>query len=398
MKILARRTSKTLATCAAAALLGACGTGPFDSDSASSKVRFSFAGSVGGGGLSICDEADFAELRVTPRGESARNQGAGVSNCVAEFVVTVPKGRVNLAGTALGNERPLSRGATSFTAQKDGFRVVLDLSPIDALDVRTRTIGLGGPTGYTFTVDGGGPVRIGKDSAVTLPSLAAGGRVVELDPRPCAVVGNASPTVTIPVEEAQRGDVEFEIDCILGGGAVVIETRTTGNGGPLQFTVSVNEDSRPIGRNNTETFSGVVPGPLDVTLDTGVCAVTRSTPEAPYFLATAGSLRIVFEVACPITERASSIEVRTDWTGHLGSQPLATPQFDAIVTDGAGNVSTQVIGARGAVVFGPLFASRNDYTVELVPREARCVVEGTSLFTRTLTPGVRTLVSFVVNC
>lgn len=160
---------------------------------AHSTIRFSLAGARTSAGLFLCEETDAASLRVSPLTRVAtlhRRALTGEPDCTVEFRVTVPRGEVGFLGELQGGERPLMRGVVPrFQAREDGFVVQIDLSEIDALDVETRTIGLGGPASYEFEVEGSPtPFPIGKDDRDTLAAIAGGPRFVTLHPEPCVVV------------------------------------------------------------------------------------------------------------------------------------------------------------------------------------------------------------------
>lgn len=373
----------TMRTALAAALLvgvAACADSPLDSDTASSHVRFSLAGAKTAAGMDVCAETDSAALTVAPDGERVRARGLALGNseCGADFAVTVPRGRVQFTGSLHGEGRPLFRGAASHMAEEDGFVVIIDLNEIDALEVLTRTIGLGGPTEYEFQVDDGPRIPIGPDDQVTLGALAAGGRIVTLFPTPCTVVGDDSPEVPIPVDEALLGEVEFEIDCNQGGSITFI-VKTGGSGGPPGYTVTIGEDTTvPLGRADSVTVVGVTPGPIELTFDVGGCAAT-AVPPIP-FLPSGGSIRVEVDVNCTNASpppapppppppgpgfQISSMRIVT--TSPRPPGPGESTGFDYRITDGGGTLFTGSLVVGDSVLVSPLNALANPHEVELIP-------------------------------
>ncbi len=396
------------AVCAIA--LSACGETPLaSSGESSSSVRFSLEGVRGSSGAFVCEEADLATLLVSPVGETPRMKrrelGSG-EDCSVTFPITVPKGRVRFTGQLVGRGRPLMRGTPPvFRAEKDGFVVHVDLTEIDALDVQTRTIGLGGPASYTFDVDGTrGGRPIARDGADTLAALAGGGRFVTLHPEPCVVVnGNARREVMIPPQEQVLGATMFEIDCSAGGEVGII-TITEGGPGPKDYTVFVDgRPGQPIGRRDSIGVTGVTPGPVDVWVETGdpSCVVTQVTP-GPHFLPTGGQIQLVFRIVCGVeaTGQPPTPLTRIRVVTRISQPPLPgeIETFDAIVTDAAGIAQTQPMVVSDSVTF--IFGSppQNPYGATLLPTGTCFIKSGVSTQSVSAFTGGLTRVVFDVGC
>lgn len=209
----------------------ACGDGPFADDSSGSlesQVRFALGSAQTP--LDVCLEADFVTLDVSPEGvvEGGPSQSVFPTPCEATFTVTVKKNREVtftgevLGGEVAGQERLLLVGQARLPASeaKDGFDVRLQLSDIDALGVITETAGPGPVNDYTFTVNGHPDthIGIGHNDTIVVPAVAAGSRMVDLDPTPCRISDQLPDPrpVGVPVPSSDIGEVKFEIDC-LGG-------------------------------------------------------------------------------------------------------------------------------------------------------------------------------------
>lgn len=394
-------TTRILSTLLTLAIGTGCGTNPFDSDTASSSVTFDLAGARTTAGVFLCSEADLAELIVAPSGDPSRVQqeqiGAG-DPCEVTFSVTVPRGDVQFTGELLGRDRPLMRGSPPvFEAKDDDFVVRIGLDEIEALDVRTRTLGLGGPSAYTYEFEGSDTrFPIGREAADTVAALAGGARFVTLHPGWCAVVnGPARREVMIPTDERDLGATLFEIDCNQGGGVTVV-TQTQGTGGASTFTVMVGSQSGPIGRNDTRTFSGVTPGPLAVTLDTGgtECTPNDVTPP-PHFLRSGGTLTVRFLMLCTTVLLSDSIRVVTRPVMTPGSGEIET--FTATTTDANSlSQSLPLTSVSDSVLFF-VAAGANPHSVRLTPT-GTCTVQGAPTRSVTLPASGFSRVVFDVGC
>ena len=366
----------------AASFAAGCGEAPLEAPEAStSTVRFDFAGARTSAGIDVCVEIDDAELRTTPRGAGVRTQRQTPVDCGADFTVTVPKGRVEFVGTLSGGQRPLLRGSATERVEKDGFRIVIDLSEIDALELRTRTLGAYGPTRYLYRVAGAEDFEtIGRHDTITVAALAGGPRLVTLDPTPCAVVnGPPELDVAIPTDERQLGEHDFEVDCGIGGG-LTVEVVTLGSGGPSSYDLEIESESGVVtttmGVDETRTFDGIGPGPFDALLTVqGPCSVLDDAPAEP-FMPVAGAFTITFTIQCasspspppppppPPPPVTGSLEIETRSPRPPG--PGAVPTFDFEVVDVSGSiVRTGGIGANGTVTVSGLRVSANDHAVTL---------------------------------
>lgn len=324
-----------IATIALLSIAAGCGSAPFETETVTGTVRFSLADGQTSAGLSICAEADVARLLVTPAGRVAGPRdlqpGPG-DNCSIEYEVTVPKGRVHFSGELLGGGRPIMRGSRpSLYVGSDGFEVTLDLGEIDALDVRTETLGSGGPATYVLEVDGS-PLMlpIDRDGTDTLSAVPGGGRFLTLHAEPCVVVnGPARRQVMIPTDEHQLGATLFQISCSLAGGGSgtdseaeppgtdepadewgTISVSVTAPGTPLPhevttFDVEVTDatgdvQGSPISVGNTGHFRVAAnQGPFQVDLiATGTCRLRTGTSSRTVRLSSDLTASVLFDVAC----------------------------------------------------------------------------------------------------
>jgi len=296
-----------------------------------------------------------------------------------------------------------------FRAEDDGFVVVIDLEEIDALGIETRTLGVGGPAAYTLEVDGSRDLRqIGQEEADTLAALAGGARFVTLHPEPCAVVnGPARREVMIPTDERDLGDALFEIDCTAGG-RVRIVTQTGGGPGPTDYSVYVG-DMPPghVGRRDSIVVEGVTPGPFDARLDPGDPRCTaRPVTSGPYFLPTAGEIRLEFTIRCrvtgtpgvPVPAPGTLDSIRVVTRAIQPPLPGEIETFDARVADALGQARTAGLGVGDSVTFRYPAPSQNPYAVTLTPTGSCSIVGGVSSRTVTIPGSGFARVEYVVGC
>lgn len=346
----------------------ACGSAPFESDSATSTIRFVLTGRTTSAGIQVCDETDMAQIGVTPAGHSSRSKDRGVQrgeDCGVEFTVTVPKGSVNFSGRLVGGGRTLMRGGRgNFPVKRDGFVVHIDLEEVKALGVQTRTIGLGGPAEYWYEIAGSDErFPIGLDDADTLSALAGGPRNVVLHTAPCVVVnGPAERDVMIPKPDTEIGSTMFEIDCNQGGDVDIVIT-TKGGGATPPYTVHVGDGPPQPGTRDSMRVSGVTPGPIDVGIDVPAGCIVGEVSEGPYFLPSGGQLRVEFFVDCSggggggtpggpgtgPTSAPDTIRVVT----QVSQPPLPgeIETFDATVTGASSATQTLALGVADSVSF-----------------------------------------------
>jgi hypothetical protein len=246
---------KGIVVCLATCMTLACSQGPFANDSSGStqnQVRFSLAKAQTP--LDVCLEADLVTLDVSPDGviSGGPSQNVFPTPCEATFTVTVKKNReVTFTGQVLGGEiqgqeRQLLIGQARLPASeaKDGFDVRIQLSEIDALRVVTETIGPGPANDYSFTVNGhpNTPLGIGHNDTTVVPAVAAGSRMVDLDPSPCAVsdlMPDPRP-VGVPVPSGDIGEVKFTVDCLSG-----VNVTWVPGGCPTGITLDLVVDGNP---------------------------------------------------------------------------------------------------------------------------------------------------------
>ncbi len=379
-----------------------CGGNPFDSDTASSSVQFNLEGARTSGGAFLCSEADLAQLSTTPSGNDLRTDSRTVSgNCTPSFSVTVPKGNVSFVGELMGRGRPLMRGRRlDFPANKDGFRVVIDLEEIPALNLRVETLGLGGPEFYEYEVEGSGGTRvpIGRNATDSVPALAAGERTVTLWGA-CGVEDGPVHDVMIPTAEAERDSTVFRVDCNQSGNVKIVVT-TQGPGGPPAYMVDVGDKlMNNIRPNDSITVSGVTPGPIDIVLDVKdpICTPNDITSVQPHFLPSGGALRVEFVVLCvQDPQQTGAIRVVTT---QVGSGPTPGAKFDVTVRDSAGFRQIGTLGPPAADSRTFIELSIGPATVMLTPSSRYCVVLGSGTQTvRVPKPPRVAVVTFMVEC
>lgn len=359
----------------------ACSDGPLgESSSAETQVRFDLGAASSGAVTQVCLEADEVNLIVSPESGSEQVQrkpvvSTGPTECSVTFKVTVKKGRVDFTGLVLGNERPLKAGEElNFPVEGDGFEVFIGLHDIDALNVETEVIGGGGPSMYPFTVDGEGPLgseafEVGANDDTTVAALAAGARVVALDPHPCVIDDETHEAV--PTDSTVIGRSMFEIDCTGIPGGVLTVTTVTGNP-DRSYSVSIDPETGntivdSIGPNDTRSFA-VPAGEVDVELDTGlgppICDVLDPNPTT-VFMPSGGSAAVTFRVSCQPILREGGIRVITELS-PAGSNPGGVVNIEI---DGVVEAS---MGLRADIVIAPVLEGRR--TVEVTNVPAGCIV------------------------
>ena len=155
--------------------------------------------------------------------------------------------------------------------------------------------------------------------------------------------------------------------------------------------------SGPIGRDDTRRFSGVTPGPLAVTLDTGgtECTANDVTPP-PHFLQSGGSLVVNFLVLCVNITQTDSIRVVT--------RPVKTPlpgeveTFAATVTDAdLVSLTLPLTSASDSVTFFFVGPASNPHMVTLTPTGS-CRVQGVPTRTVNILASGFSRVVFDVRC
>lgn len=404
-----------LATVVALAALAACGESPLDSGTATSEVRFAFAGAKTSLGVDVCAEADSAALSTDAEGEEIRLQGRGLgpTECGTTFRVTVPRGPVRFTGLLLGRDRQIFRGAESIVAEEDGFRVVLDMVEVEALDLSTRTLGPWGPASYQYEVAGSDArIPIGKDDRDTVFALAAGPRSVTLYPDPCVVVnGPATREVGIPEDEALLGETLFEVDCGIPGTLTVI-VRTSGSGGPPAYALTIVNDTQtgptavtvPAQPTDSLTVPGISPGPQELIVEAPGCSVVTDPAEA--FLDPASAARILVEITCsggpgpappgPPQLRTGSLRIVTSSPRPPGPGEVTT--FDVMVTDAIGSPArTTTVGVNDSVTVIQLDVAANPHTATLIPTGS-CTVLGSPSQSATVPANGVARLAFSVGC
>ena len=169
------------------------------------------------------------------------------------------------------------------------------------LEIVTQTTGQDiDPNGYL--VDVSGEIR-GADSngRFTWPPLPVGDYTVELE--------DVADNCTVQSENPQAKTLEpnvtteavFQVTCEAATGSVGVLTRTTGNlPDPDGYTVQVGSDQHDIGINASETYSGIPPGDVIVTLG-GLAANCVVTSQNPQTVAVEANLTaaVIFDVGCP---------------------------------------------------------------------------------------------------
>lgn len=418
-----RHHMKGIIACLAAFITLACGEGPLADDSSGStqsQVRFDLR--AADLPLDVCVEADLITLDVSQEGakiDGGPSQNVGSPPpCGALFTVTVEKNReVTFTGEVLGGEvsgqeRRLLIGQATLPASeaKDGFDVRIQLSELDALRVVTETIGPGPANEYTFTVDGhpNTPIGIGHNDMVVVPAVAAGSRMVDLDPSPCSVsdlLPDPRP-VGVPVPSDNIGEVKFKVDCRSG-----VNVTTVGQSCPAgtMFDLVVDDNPPPhrkIGANDAITITSL-PARLYrfelQNLPPGSQVATIQGPNiqgdnpAVVDLPVATNVDLTFLVTCvPPPTRSTQIVVTVSFVAGSPSTTIVNPLDVLIDSNLVGKITS--LNRR---VTGMVDSSVNPtHTVQLNPTgmPKQCGVAGSNQQLVTVPVNSTRTVDFPLEC
>jgi WD40-like Beta Propeller Repeat len=266
-----------------------------------------------------------------------------------------------------------------------------DLTAPEMGTIEVTSVTAGDPTdpdGYTLAVDGVGGPALGTNSTLTVPGLLAGDHELTLGGMAsnCVLAGPNPRTVTVTSGATAR--TTFEVECSAATGSIEVSTATTGESlDPDGYLATLDgAPGRPVGSNDTITFTGVTAGDHRVTL-TGVapnCAVGGENPRTVTVGADAAGTR--FEITCGLP--TGTIIVLTTTAGPR-------PDLDgyAASLDGGGG---QAIGSNATLALAAL--PLGDHTVQLSGVAPNCTVVGENPRVVTVVTGGPVFVTFQVSC
>lgn len=215
------------------------------------------------------------------------------------------------------------------------------------------------PDGYAVEVDGSVSQAIGLDQTISINSVPAGDRSVELTglANNCSVVGDNPRTVTVPVGAAVQTD--FDVECVDIVGTVDVVTSTTGQDiDPSGYTVRVEGVSTDaaVGVNDTVSVMGVVWGDRTVELLNveANCTVSGDNPRT-VAVPQEGVVETTFDVSCvPLTGNlavtASTTGSDLDPDGYMVS--VDGGPAEALATNGSVGFSDVATGDRSVLLSG----------------------------------------------
>ena len=176
------------------------------------------------------------------------------------------------------------------------FNVACTAETADLI-IGNTTSGNGTPAGYNYVLDGGAPLGLAANDAVTETGVAVGDHTVELQDVPgnCTVAGDNPRTVTVPTGGATT---TFDVTC--ASGSLTVDTHTLGIGLDAGYNVVIAGGTpSAVDANGSTTFSDVGIGDVTVELQdvAGNCTVSGQNPRT-VTLSDGVTSSTQFEVAC----------------------------------------------------------------------------------------------------
>lgn len=221
--------------------------------------------------------------------------------------------------------------------------------------VTVTTTGPGADTTshYSLSVDGGKALLIPANVALNIAGMSLGTHSVTLAGMPsnCTVSQN---TQTVTIREGAVAAVPFAVSCAIPTGYLKITAVTTGADiDPKGYTLSVDNQTQPLGVNATVVIANVVVGGHYVALSglAGNCTVAGPNPTNAT-VANGDTARITFSVSCVALGALRVTTVTTgvdlDLNGYTvlleGQQRATVPTNGTVAVSLAAGTHTLALG------------------------------------------------------
>jgi Tol biopolymer transport system component len=308
-----------------------------------------FTFSIDGGSAQVIDVNDAVTLQLATGDRSVQLAGVA-SNCV------------------VAGDNPRTVTVSASTPTETTFEVSCTGNP-GSLVVTTATAGVDlDPDGYAVTVDGGAGQAIGLNAVLTLNSVPAGDRTVELTglANNCAVSGQNPRIVTVPQTTAVQTD--FSIICEPITGSVEVTTTTSGvDIDPDGYTVRTEGVvDQAIDVDASILVTGVVHGDRTVELRnmTSNCSVVNGANPRTVTVPGEGTVQTTFEVSC--VALTGNLTVTASTTGG----DLDPDGYTVSVDGGPG----ESLPTNGSFAFSDV--ETGDRSILLTGNAANCAVTG----------------------